>query len=605
MPFFYVKIIFLHRILCHINNILKFMTRLLFAIFFLFQAVFSASEYFLVDTLNFSVDSLLQYDQKSKDFSTKIEKVKFFNDVSFSLYDKTLNLQENTQDILIQYSALINNLEERLNLQKTSISYSLGAPLIDIHFKQIPIDRKNLKNNTHYNRLELLKEQYLELAKYHYQIIDVCEKRVDELLSLLDKNTFSGLFNDMVLNKNIIVMNFNNISNSEKYDRLTSVFPEMIINRYSNRDDVTVTYSGSIEPDLRKIILNDNQESIRFLIDGSFFVDGFEIKINFKVYDVNDWSLKTNQDLVCDIRDINCVYDKFLWGLKASVDPLVKFEQYDDFNKDVNQSINRVKLDSVYKSKRNQNLFEPILEDFAVQKDYSFDINYRNMGINESESIKTQAFDLSKYPNGIQTRRELLDDLAQKLDNFLSNPYEIIIGELKMDLNKNDNSYVDLNVPITYSFKKRDFEKIIKKMPYNTLKSNNKFYTIEFLNDNYLFDSKTINSFNNHQNELFPVLFFANKEGNIQKIIIDSWDYKYDKLLFGDYDVERIDNFMQLYSIIKSDDNMHFNINKGELSIPYNITMPISVLDNYTQLTVKIFRRSDLDAYLPINELKF
>jgi len=33
--------------------------------------------------------------------------------------------------------------------------------------------------------------------------------------------------------------------------------------------------------------------------------------------------------------------------------------------------------------------------------------------------------------------------------------------------------------------------------------------------------------------------------------------------------------------------------------------MPISVLDNYTQLTVKIFRRSDLDAYLPINELKF
>tara|TARA_B100000945_G_C20418614_1_gene616523 strand:+ start:1490 stop:3235 length:1746 start_codon:yes stop_codon:yes gene_type:complete len=581
------------------------MTRLLFTIFFLFQAVFSASEYFLVDTLNSSVDSLLQYDQHSKKFSTKIEKVKFFNDISFSLYDKTLNLQENTQDILIQYSALINNLEERLNLQKTSISYSLGAPSIDVQFKQMPVDRKNLKNNTHYNQLELLKEQYLELARFHHQIIDVCEKRVDELLSLLDKNAFSGLFNDMVLNKNIIVMNFNNISNSEKYDRLTSVFPEMIINRYSNRDDVTVTYSGSIEPDLRKVILNNTQESVRFLIDGSFFVDGFEIKINFKVYDINDWSLKTNQDLVCDIRDINCVYDKFLWGLKTSVDPLVKFERYDDFNKDINQSINRVKLDSVYKSKRNQNLFEPILEDFAVQKDYSFDINYRDMGIKESESIKTQAFDLSKYPNGIQTRKELLDDLAQKLDNFLSNPYKIIIGELKMDLNKNDNSYVDLSVPITYSFKKRDFEKMIKKMPYNTLKSNNKFYTIEFLNDNYLFDSKTINSFNNHQNELFPVLFFANKEGNIQKIIIDSWDYKYDRLLFGDYDVERIDNFMQLYSIIKSDDNMHFNINKGELSIPYNITMPISVLDNYTQLTVKIFRRSDLDAYLPINELKF
>ena len=150
------------------------MTRLLFTIFFLFQAVFSASEYFLVDTLNSSVDSLLQYDQHSKKFSTKIEKVKFFNDISFSLYDKTLNLQENTQDILIQYSALINNLEERLNLQKTSISYSLGAPSIDIQFKQMPVDRKNLKNNTHYSQLESLKEQYLELARYHHQIIDIC-----------------------------------------------------------------------------------------------------------------------------------------------------------------------------------------------------------------------------------------------------------------------------------------------------------------------------------------------------------------------------------------------------------------------------------------------
>jgi len=33
--------------------------------------------------------------------------------------------------------------------------------------------------------------------------------------------------------------------------------------------------------------------------------------------------------------------------------------------------------------------------------------------------------------------------------------------------------------------------------------------------------------------------------------------------------------------------------------------MPISILDNYTQLTIKIFERSDLDSYLPINELKF
>ena len=580
------------------------MIRLFFAIFFLFQGIFSATDPFLVDSLDSDIQLLLNYDNESQKFSTKVEKVKFFNDVSFSLYDKTLNLQDNTKDMLVQYSALINNLEERLNIELTSISYSLGAPLINTHFKQIPINRKNLKNNLHYNQVNSLKVQYLKLTRYHYNIIDICEKRVDELLSLLDQNSFGQLFNDSVLDKHIIVMNFNNASNNEKYDKLISIFPDIIINRYKNRDDVIVTYSGFIEPDLRKVIKNNNQ-SVKFLIDGSFNIDGFDIKINFKVYDINDWSLKSNQNLSCDIRDIDCVYDSFLWNIKTSIDPLVLFEKYDDFKKDPIKIIGKNKLDSIDISKKNKNLFELLLEDFAVQKDYSFDIKYKDMDINQSESIKTQAFDLSKYPNGVQSRKELLVDLVDKLDNFLLSPYLIEVGELKMDLNQTDNSYVDLNIPITYSFKRRDFEKMIKKMPYNTLKTKLESYIIEFLDDNYLFNNESINRFNRHENELFPVLFFANKEGHIQKIIIDSWDYKYDNLLFGDYDVERIDKFVQLYSIIKSNDNMNFNINKKEITISYDITMPVSVLDNYTQLTVKIFRRSDLDAYLPINELKF
>ena len=400
-------------------------------------------------------------------------------------------------------------------------------------------------------------------------------------------------------------MNFNNQSNNEKYDKLISVFPDMIINRYKNRDDISVTYSGSIEPDLRKIIKSDDNNSVRYLIDGSFIIDGYNIIINFKVYDINDWSLKVNRDLSCDIRDIDCVYDSFLWNVKESVDPLVEYEIYDDFSNIKSQIMSKIELDSSDISIKSSNLFMPVLEDFAIQKDYSFDINYKDMGINGSESVKTQSFDLSNYPNGVQTRKELLADLVKRLNSFLTNPYSIDVGELDMEVNKLDNSYVDLNISISYSFKKRDFEKLIKNMPYNTLKSNNNSYTVEFLHDNYLFDVSSINQFNNHSRELFPVLFFANKKGDIQKIIIDSWDNRYDNLLFGDYDVERVDKFSQLYSIIKSDKNMHFNINKNKVVINYNTTMPISILDNYTQLTIKIFERSDLDSYLPINELKF
>lgn len=581
------------------------MKTLILTLLFLIKPIFSNTDYFFIDSLNTDIQILLDYENQSKKYSTKAEKAKFFNDVSYTFYDKTLNLSENTKSIIIEYSALINNLEERLNIDITSVSYNLSAPFINNHFKQIPINRKNIKNNLHFNQSNILKNQYLSLSRYHYEIIDICEKRVDELLSMLDQNSLDRLFNKKVLNKNIIIMNFNNQSNNEKYDKLITVFPEIIINRYKNRDDVSVTYSGSIEPDLRKIIKDDDNLSIRYLIDGSFIIDGYNIIINFKVYDINNWSLQVNRDLTCDIRDIECVYDSFLWNIKQSVDPLIQDEFYNDFNNVKSHIFSKIELDSIDISKRSSNLFLPILEDFAVQKDYSFDINYKDMGIDNSENVKTQSFDLSKHPNGIQTRKELLTDLVKKLNSFLIGPYTIEVGGLDMEINRLDNSYVDLNVSVTYSFKNRDFEKLIKKIPYNTLKSKNNSYTIEFLDDNYLFELESINQFNNHSRELFPVLFFANKNGDIQKIIIDSWDNKYDNLLFGDYDVERVDKFYQLFSVIESDKNMHFNISKDKVDINYKTTMPISILDNYTQLTIKIFERSDLDSYLPINELKY
>ena len=50
---------------------------------------------------------------------------------------------------------------------------------------------------------------------------------------------------------------------------------------------------------------------------------------------------------------------------------------------------------------------------------------------------------------------------------------------------------------------------------------------------------------------------------------------------------------------------MHLNINKNNINLDYEVTMPVSVLNNYTRLTVKIFTRNDLDFYLPVSQLKF
>ena len=52
-----------------------------------------------------------------------------------------------------------------------------------------------------------------------------------------------------------------------------------------------------------------------------------------------------------------------------------------------------------------------------------------------------------------------------------------------MVLNPTDLSYVNLDVLISYNINKRDFEKTVKKMPYNVLKSTKTSNVFEFLNE--------------------------------------------------------------------------------------------------------------------------
>ncbi len=579
------------------------MIRLLNIILFL-QFLISVENPILTDTLHNDIQSILNFENNAKEYSSKIDKVNYYEDVSKTIYDKTLNLEKNTKEMVLDYTSLINSLEKRLKIKETSISYNLGAPFVRLHFKQIPMNRKNIRNNLHFKQANTLKDQYLNLVRYYHKTIDICEKRVDELLNMLDKTSLDRLIEDIIIEKHLIVMNFANINKNDKFDKLSTVFPDMIINRYKNRDDIQVNYSGKIDPDLRKIPQLE-QDVDKYLIDGQFEIDGYDIKVTFKIYDVNSWVLLNSDILICDIRDLDCIYDNFLWKLKNTIDPIVNFENYSDFSNDDKKIISKVQLDSIDIVKRNDNLFAPILEDFAVQKDYSFDFIYKDLEIGQSESSKTQTFDLSKHPNGILTRKELQENLLKKVNSFLLNPYQIDIGKLDMNLNKLDASYVDLDISISYKINKRDFEKNIKKMPYNSLKSKKSSNTYEFLNENYLFDNNFSNMINKHDKELFPVLFFTNKEGNIQKIIIDSWDDRYDNIMFGDYDVERQNKFVQMFSVINDDTDIQINLSSKKQTIDYKVVMPVSILDNYTQVTVKVFNRKDLDAYLPINELGF
>ena len=563
---------------------------------------FAFNSPFLADSIRSDIEKLLNYEEISQLISNKGERAIFYQSVAFSIYQETLEFELKTKNIVGQYAELINSLEKRLGLKETVISYKLSAPIIDTHFTQRSVSRKTVKNKFHYNELESIKNQYLKLVRYHNNIINICEKRINELLELLDRDSIDKFYNDTVLEKNILVMNFTNISNIDKYDNLSKIFPDMIINRYKDRDDISVMYSGFVDPDLKEgnASLND-----RLLIDGAFSIDGYNININYKIYNINNWSLYSNQNISCDVRDTECVYDHFLWHFDKTIDPLIKNYTYDDFSDNDKKTILDKNIENLSKNRKSDDLFKVVLDDFVVQKDYSFNFNYKGMNMEANSSEFSQEFDLQNHPNSINSRKKTSENLIKIISDYLKNPYDIQIGEINMKFNKNDNAYVDLWVPITFDINENKFEKLIKDFPYNTLNSRKKMNIYEFLYESYIFDSSVIQSFNDYENEIFPVLFFADREGNIQKIIIDSWDTKYDDLLFGDYDVLRLELFSQLFSVIESDNSMYLNIKEDSQTVHYKATMPVSLLDNYTRLTVKIFTRNELDQYLPVSQLKF
>ena len=557
---------------------------------------------FLSDSIRNDIDKLLDYKTISDKINNKSEKAIFYQSVAFSIYQETLNFELKTKNIISQYAELIKNLEDRLDIQNTTISYNLGSPVFDDHFNIVSINVKTLKTNFHFNQLESIKNQYLKLVRYHDNIVAICENRISELLEQLDKISIDKLYNDIIIDKHILVMNFTNMSNIDKYDKLVTTLPDMIVNRYKNRQDITVLYSGSIDPDLNH---STSSSTNRFLIDGSFSIEGYSININYKIYIVDGWELYSDQNISCDIRNAECIYDDFLWSIEQSINPLIKSYVYDDFSSNITKKILDKNINTSLKTKKNDDLFKVVLDDFVVQKDYSFDINYKGMNLDDNSKEISQEFNFENHPNSLNNRKTISDNLINIISDYLKNPYDIEIGEMNMDFNKNDNAYIDLWIPVTFDIDKHNFENLIKNFTYNSLDSRYDLHVYEFLYENYLFDCDDIQSFNNYENEIFPILFFADRDNNIQKIVIDSWDSKYDNLLFGDYDVSRVELFNQLFSVMESSNSMYLNIKEDSYTVYYKVIMPVSVLDNYTRLTIKIFTRSELDKYLPISELKF
>ena len=144
---------------------------------------------------------------------------------------------------------------------------------------------------------------------------------------------------------------------------------------------------------------------------------------------------------------------------------------------------------------------------------------------------------------------------------------------MKLEFNKLDREAIDVTVPIEYSVRNSLIQDLLMTVPHKKMTSNSGTVQLKFSNSNFKFDSQLIEKLALMKYQVFPVLYFTGKNGDLQQIVLDSWKKKYDGIEVNNVSLIRIDNFTLLFAIKPGSDNIQMNIDVSNLLITYKFTV--------------------------------
>ena len=117
---------------------------------------------------------------------------------------------------------------------------------------------------------------------------------------------------------------------------------------------------------------------------------------------------------------------------------------------------------------------------------------------------------------------------------------------------------------------------------------------LQFPNNNFIFDDGLLEKFALMKFQLMPVIFFHNRIGAIQFIILDSWDKEYNQLEFEDVIVMKDNQFRPLFALTPGVDNIQLDLDVSTLRTLYDFSIPRELLGEYTKVAVKFMKEEEL-----------
>ena len=122
--------------------------------------------------------------------------------------------------------------------------------------------------------------------------------------------------------KHIYLMEFENVSSDFTISNLSRALPDIVIQNYEFRSDLSVGYLDSIDPYFPEDNKSNSKDSA-LIINGRFSSSEEDVDIDIELYDLSTWDLLGEETFYCPIENMACIHDAFL----ILIDEMLKEER--------------------------------------------------------------------------------------------------------------------------------------------------------------------------------------------------------------------------------------------------------------------------------------
>jgi len=394
----------------------------------------------------------------------------------------------------------------------------------------------------------------------------------------------------------IYLMEFENQQNEFTNSHLTEALPDLIKENYKFREDIKVEYAGDIRPYLEKKELYGKESIKGLIINGRFLTINNEFFVEFEAYDIYDWKRLVRRQLFCPVNDIICVHDGFLMAIEQSISPFLA---------------DALDIDAIITSLEQ----EPKKRTPGFDLDKGDNNDLDNLG-NLNEAGKSdldggsgqqgqygdryyREFDFQKIsPDPGHIKKQNTENLITILDQILTNPYDVLIGELSLISDPYKPGYLAGEIPIEYSVRSALTQELFNSLPHEKIMDDFGNVILQFPNSNFIFDELLLEKLALRKFQLMPVIFFNSRIGSVQFIILDSWDDKYSRLELHQISMLLENQFKPLFALTPGADHIQLNLDVSSHKVNYHFSIPREHIGEYTKVIVKFMKEEELDELL-------